>query len=137
VAGENLTGVWQGLFSYPRMYRAAAFTASLIEAGNTLSGSATEIAVVGPRDGMAVSAFLSGRRTGSRVIFTKQYEGPQPPNHAVEYEGALSDDGMDRRALVHPGQLGRPLPDDPFGRPPGRDGARGLREGLERFQETC
>ncbi len=92
---ENLTGVWQGLFSYPRMYRAASFTATLIETGSTLTGSTTEIAVAGPRDGMAVSAFLSGRRTGSRVTFTKQYEGPEPPNHAVEYEGALSDDLME------------------------------------------
>ena len=92
---ENLTGVWQGLFSYPRMYRAASFTATLIETGSSLTGSTTEIAVAGPRDGMAVSAFLSGCRTGSRVTFTKQYEGPEPPNHAVEYEGTLADDFME------------------------------------------
>lgn len=92
---KNLTGVWQGLFSYPRMYRAAGFTATLIEAGGYLTGSTTEIAVGGPRDGTAVSAFLSGRRIGSRVTFTKQYEGPEPPNHAVEYEGALAGDLME------------------------------------------
>lgn len=92
---KNLTGVWQGLFSYPRMYRAAGFTATLIEAGGHLTGSTTEIAVGGPRDGTAVSAFLSGRRIGSRVTFTKQYEGPEPPNHAVEYEGALAGDLME------------------------------------------
>lgn len=92
---ENLTGVWQGLFSYPSMYRAAGFTATLIEAGGHLSGSTTEIAVDGPRDGTAVSAFLSGRRFGSHVTFTKQYEGPDPPNHAVEYEGTLTDDFME------------------------------------------
>ena len=92
---KNLTGVWQGLFSYPRMYRAAGFTATLIEAGSQLSGTTTEIAALGPRDGMAVSAFLSGRRNGSHVIFTKQYEGPEPPNHAVEYEGALTEDFME------------------------------------------
>ncbi len=44
---------------------------------------------------MAVSAFLSGRRTVRRVTFTKQYEGPQPPNHSVEYEGTVSDDFME------------------------------------------
>ena len=92
---ENLTGVWQGLFSYPSMYRAAGFTATLIEAGGHLTGSTTEVAVGGPRSGMAVSAFLSGRRTGSHVTFTKQYEGPEPPNHAVEYEGMLTDDLME------------------------------------------
>jgi hypothetical protein len=92
---NNLTGVWQGLFSYPSMYRAAAFTATLIESGSRLTGSTTEIAVGGPRDGMAVSAFLSGRRTGSHVAFTKQYEGPELPNHAVEYEGTLAEDFME------------------------------------------
>jgi len=92
---KNLTGVWQGLFSYPRMYRAAGFTATLIETGSRLTGSTSEIAVLGPRDGMPVTAFLSGRRTRSHVAFTKQYEGPQPPNHAVEYEGTLSDDLME------------------------------------------
>lgn len=92
---ENLTGVWQGLFSYPRMYRAAAFTATLIETGSSLTGSTAEIAVGGPRDGMTVSAFLAGRRTGARVAFTKRYEGPKPPNHAVEYEGILADDFME------------------------------------------
>ncbi len=92
---KNLTGVWQGLFSYPRMYRAAGFTATLIETGSSLSGSTSEIAVEGPRDGMTASAFFSGHRTGSRVAFTKQYEGPEPPNHAVEYEGTISDDFME------------------------------------------
>jgi hypothetical protein len=92
---KNLTGVWRGLFSYPRMYRAAGFTATLIETGSSLTGSTTEIAVEGLRDGMAVSAFLSGRRTGGRVIFTKQYEGPEPPNHSVEYDGALAEDFME------------------------------------------
>lgn len=92
---ENLTGIWQGLFSYPSMYRAASFTATLIETGSHLTGSTVEIAVGGPRDAMAVAAFLSGRRTGSRVTFTKQYEGPEPPNHAVEYEGMLTGDCME------------------------------------------
>jgi len=50
---QNLTGVWQGLFSYPRMYRAASFTATLIEAGRTVTGSTAEIAVGGPREGGA------------------------------------------------------------------------------------
>jgi hypothetical protein len=92
---ENLTGVWQGLFSYPSRYRAAAFTATLIETGSRFTGSTTEIAVSGPRGGMAVSACLLGSRSGRHLRFTKQYEGPDEPNHAVEYEGALSDDVME------------------------------------------
>lgn len=92
---DNLTGVWQGLFSYPRRYHAATFTATLIEAGSGFTGSTTELAVTGPRDGQTVFATLSGRRTGARVAFTKQYEGPLEPNHSVEYEGTLSPDFME------------------------------------------
>jgi hypothetical protein len=29
------------------------------------------------------------------VAFTKQYEGPELPNHAVEYEGTLAEDFME------------------------------------------
>jgi hypothetical protein len=29
------------------------------------------------------------------VTFTKQYEGPEEPHHAVEYEGSVSDDFME------------------------------------------
>jgi len=92
---QNLTGVWQGLFSYPHCYRAAPFTATLIQVGACFTGSTTETAVGGPRDGMVVSALLSGRRVGRHVTFTKQYEGPEEPNHLVEYEGSLSDDFME------------------------------------------
>ena len=92
---QNITGVWQGLFSYPRQYRAAAFTATLIEARAGFTGSTTEIAVGGARSGMAVSAFLTGSRTDRHVTFTKQYEGPDEPNHAVEYEGHVSDDFLE------------------------------------------
>lgn len=91
----SLTGVWQGLFSYPRQYRAAGFMAMLIEAGAALSGSTSERAVGRPRDGRPVSAFLSGHRAGRQVHFVKHYEGPEEPNHAVHYEGALSADGME------------------------------------------
>lgn len=127
---KNLTGVWQGLFSYPRMYRAAGFTATLIEAGGHLSGSTTEIGVGGPRDGTAVSAFLSGRRTGPRVAFTKQYEGPEPPNHAVEYEGTLTDDGMeiDGRWFIPGSWAGRFLMI--------RSGGRSVEAAREAFEKT-
>jgi hypothetical protein len=92
---DNLTGVWQGLFSYPRQYRAASFTATLIEAGTGFTGSTTELGVGGMQDGMPVTAFLSGRRAGSRLTFVKQYEGPDEPNHAVSYDGTLSPDHME------------------------------------------
>jgi hypothetical protein len=117
---ENLTGVWQGLFSYPRRYRATGFTAMLIETGSGLTGSTTELAVTRPRGGMTVLAIISGHRNDAEVTFTKQYEGPEEPNHSIEYEGTLSPGFHgNRRALVYPWKLGWPLPHDPFRWPTG------------------
>ena len=95
MAGENLTGVWQGLFTYPRRVRAGHFSATLIETVSHLSGSTSEIWASPPRAGETVLAMLSGRRVGSSVTFTKTYEGPERPNHSVEYEGTLTDDFLE------------------------------------------
>jgi hypothetical protein len=89
---KNLTGAWLGLFSYPSRYRATNFTATLIETGTRISGSTSEIGILGRRAGKTILATLSGLRDGELVAFTKQYEGPEMPNHAVEYEGRLAPD---------------------------------------------
>ena len=96
VAGESLTGVWQGLFTYPRFFRAGNFNATLIETVSYLSGSTSEIwAFGGPKAGETVFAMLSGHRAGGAVTFTKTYEGPGRPNHSVQYEGTLTDDFLE------------------------------------------
>ena len=95
MADTNLTGVWQGLFTYPAIFRAGRFTATVIETSSWLSGSTSEIWPEGPRAGETVLAMLSGRRTESSVVFTKTYEGPGEPNHSVSYEGTLTDDCME------------------------------------------
>jgi hypothetical protein len=38
---------------------------------------------------------LAGSRSGSIVTFTKSYEGPEKPNHSVEYEGTLTEDSLE------------------------------------------
>jgi len=93
VVGENLTGVWEGLFTYPRFLRAGNFSATLIETASHLSGSTSEIWLTsGPRRGETVLGMLAGRRSFLSVRFTKTYVGPERPNHAVEYEGTLTED---------------------------------------------
>ena len=92
---ENLTGVWQGLFTYPARVRAGNFTATLIETANALSGSTSEIWATPPRAGETLFAMLAGRRAGRNIRFTKTYEGPEKPNHSVEYEGSLTDDFLE------------------------------------------
>lgn len=92
---QNLTGVWQGLFTYPAFFRAGQFTATLIDTANRLSGSTSEVYPFPPRSGDTVLAMLSGVRGGMSVRFTKTYEGPEEPNHSVEYEGVLTDDHLE------------------------------------------
>ena len=50
---------------------------------------------MGPRAGETVLAILSGKRDGFSVAFTKTYEGPQKPNHSVQYEGTLTEDFLE------------------------------------------
>jgi hypothetical protein len=93
--GENLTGVRQGLFTYPRFFRAGNFSATLIETASYLSGSTSELYPFAPRKGETILAMLSGHRSGASVRFTKTYEGPEKPDHSVEYEGTLTDDFLE------------------------------------------
>jgi len=95
VAGDNLTGVWQGLFTYPRFLRAGHFSATLIETASRISGSTGELYPFPPRKGETVLAMLDGVRSGSAVHFTKKYEGPEKPNHSVEYEGTIAADYLE------------------------------------------
>ena len=95
MSNENLTGVWQGLFTYPAHRRAGNFTAMLIETGASLTGSTSEIWLSPPRAGETILAMLLGRRHDHAVRFTKTYEGPERPNHSIEYEGHLTDDHLE------------------------------------------
>jgi hypothetical protein len=97
----NLTGIWQGLFSYPRALKAGNFSATLIETSNHLSGSTSELWAHGPRAGETILAMLSGNRIDSMVRFTKTYEGPDQPNHLVEYEGTLTEDFLEIEGRWH------------------------------------
>ncbi len=92
VAEENLTGVWHGLYTYPIAKARVLFDATLLESGKWLSGSTHEISTVGPSKGHLIYATLLGERVGSRVVFTKTYDGTAPGYTIVEYEGALSED---------------------------------------------
>ena len=95
MAEDNLTGIWQGLFSYPTSRKAGNFSATLIETANRITGSTSEVWATGPRVGETVLAMLTGHRNGPLVKFTKAYEGPEKPNHSVEYEGTLTDDFLE------------------------------------------
>lgn len=94
-ANGNLTGIWQGLYSYPGAFAPVGFTATLIESGAWLSGSIHETAQDEWGDWCEVFATLLGKRVGQAVAFTKTYDGTNGWTHAVAYDGALSADATE------------------------------------------
>lgn len=99
VTDTNLTGVWQGLFSYPQALAPGLFTATLIETGSVLSGSTSEVWRSGPRAGETILAMLEGSHHDHAVNFIKTYEGPERPNHSVHYDGTLTSDFLEIEGL--------------------------------------
>jgi len=91
----NLTGVWQGFFSYPRALEPVQFTATLIETQSFLTGTTHEPCDVGRHIGETLYATLSGRREGASVVFDKTYDGSGGRNHTIHYDGSISDDGTE------------------------------------------
>jgi hypothetical protein len=92
---QNLTGIWHGLYSYPRFEQPVYFVATLISFANSFSGTTHE-AVEG-RSGAPLQLFasLEGVRDGTTVTFTKRYDGSHGWTHKVEYEGDLSADALE------------------------------------------
>jgi hypothetical protein len=92
-AGENLTGVWQGLYSYPRG-QSVSFVATLIDSGVSFSGTIHEPSIFG---GDTIYATFAGTQQGSAVSFLKTYEKSAGPEYAssVQYEGALNGDATE------------------------------------------
>ena len=93
VSAENLTGVWQGLYSYP-YGQSVSFVATLIDSGASFSGMIHEPSIFG---GDAIYATLAGTRQDSAVSFVKTYEKSAGPEYAasVQYEGALNGDATE------------------------------------------
>ena len=89
----NLTGVWDGVYSYPGRYKSVTFVASLIESGNWLSGSTHEPCVGANCPSDTLYATLAGSRRGSAVTFVKTYDCAGPHFQSpVDYEGTLNRD---------------------------------------------
>lgn len=91
---RNLTGVWNGLYTY-RDGRSTSFVATLIESGGLLSGTTHEPSTTGAAGAM-LFASLDGARGDSTVTFTKTYERPDALHRSpIRYEGALNREGTE------------------------------------------
>lgn len=93
---DNLTGCWEGLYTYARCGYAAAFGATLIDTPGWLTGTTHEICSDGPENGALLCAFLEGHRSEGRVSFVKTYDGSATYySSPVHYEGAINADGTE------------------------------------------
>ena len=86
----DLSGVWDGVFSYERGRPPVSFTGTLTETGAWLAGSTEEVATSGPGNGRKLRANLEGRRTGAEVTFFKTYEQLFAGYDSVQYEGRVN-----------------------------------------------
>lgn len=93
---SSLTGVWHGLYTYPRAHSGPVYFVATIIASGAHLGGMTHEAVTGKRGApLTIFASLSGRRAGASVAFDKTYDGSGGWNHTVAYEGALNADASE------------------------------------------
>jgi hypothetical protein len=91
--GDDLTGVWHGLYSYPAFRDPVYFVATLIQSGTHLSGATHEQERGETGAALALFAMVEGGREGSQIGFVKQYDGAGGWEHAVLYQGMLDAGG--------------------------------------------
>jgi hypothetical protein len=90
---RSLTGVWQGIYSYPvGGLPTVPFTATLIEAGSSLSGSVHEQCTM---NGATLLFSISGRRHDAAVAFAKAYLGTSYHYGTILYDGTVNDDATE------------------------------------------
>ena len=96
--GADLTGVWQGLYSYADG-EPVPFMATLIESGPFVTGSTHETTTVGFRPNASATGLIDGTRSATLVAFTKTYDGSAGWDHSVFYDGAVNDDATEIEGL--------------------------------------
>jgi hypothetical protein len=90
---RNLTGVWNGLYTYWNG-RSTSFVATLIESGDSLSGTTHEPSTAAP--GAMLLGSLVGARSDSVVTFTKTCEQPDVFHRSpIRYEGVLNSENTE------------------------------------------
>jgi hypothetical protein len=91
----DLTGVWLGLYSYPRLLEPVGFTATLIDTAGALSGSSHETPRQASTPPRTLFATLCGRRSDGVVQFVKTYDEGVPHSHPITYDGEIRDSGSE------------------------------------------
>jgi hypothetical protein len=89
----DLTGLWHGLYSYPRNRPPVHFVATLNESHSWITGSTEETGTGWDVRGVTITASLQGRQTDRSVTLLKLYDGPPRGYDTVHYAGTVSADG--------------------------------------------
>lgn len=90
---KNLTGIWQGVYSYSRALSPVGFVATLIETASAVTGSTHELH---RRTGDVLCATLFGSRAATTIQFVKTYEQTEGGYGSdVRYEGTVTEDGTE------------------------------------------
>lgn len=107
---DNLTGCWDGFYTYASRTYAVGFGATLIETPGWLTGSTQEICTSGPEEGALLCATLEGHRHGASIAFVKTYDGTAARfNQPIRYEGTVNADAteIEGRWQISPRWTGR------------------------------
>ena len=96
---HDLSGTWQGLYSYRDARQPVAFVAVLIDAAGSLGGTTHERRREDEAAGGYLYATLSGLHAASTVTFVKTYDGTGGWEHSVIYEGTINEDGTEITGL--------------------------------------
>ena len=86
-----LTGIWNGLYSFPELMPPVCFVATLLETEAWVSGTTHEtVAEYG-----VLYAQLIGQRSGDLVSFNKTYQDAPPGYRLVSYSGTVNADATE------------------------------------------
>jgi hypothetical protein len=97
--GEDLSGVWHGLYSYDVGIAPVYFVATLIQSGSNLSGLTHEQEKGENGAPLTLFASIDGTCSPTLVRFTKHYDGSGGWDHAVAYNGQVQGDGNEIEGL--------------------------------------
>lgn len=89
----SITGVWDGLYIYPRIRKPVPFLAVILDLSGALSGTTQETPREGRSAGHTINAEILGTHRSGSVSFRKTYvDAPHGYNRPIDYEGALNAD---------------------------------------------
>jgi hypothetical protein len=89
----DLSGVWKGIFQYPRALPPGHFDAELRDRLGAILGETFEFGDTRHDKGASLHAFIEGHRNGSAISFVKRYDAVTRSNTPVFYAGTVDDSG--------------------------------------------